>query len=92
MKLSIALAAAVAAVSCNASPVKAPVQVAAQRRTNTTGLIRQGLDLAQSEVSTLGSTEIDLEQSWIDDTLFDGYGPYTNSPDGIKDRSNDVAL
>ena len=78
MKFSTALAAAMAVAFCDATPTPAPVQVAAQRRTNTTGLIREGLDLAQSGVATMGSTEIDLEQSWVDDTLFDGYALYTS--------------
>lgn len=73
MRLSTVLAAAMAVVSCDASPVAAPVQVNTARRTNTTGLIRQGLDLAQSDMAPMGSSEFDLEQSWIDDTLFDGY-------------------
>lgn len=77
MRLTTAFAMAMAAVSCSATPM--PAHVASNAAPDTAGLIRQGLDLAQSDVAPQGTAEIDIAGSWINDTLFDGYGSLTMS-------------
>ncbi|KAK7744785.1 hypothetical protein SLS62_010018 [Diatrype stigma] len=50
-----------------------PIHVESRAAPDTASLIRQGLDLAQSnDVSTEGTTDIDMTGSWVNDTLFDG--------------------
>ncbi len=73
MRFTTAFGMAMVAASCRATPM--PVHIASNKAPDTAGLIRQGLDLAQGDAAPQGSTEIDIAGSWVNDTLFDGYGP-----------------